>query len=552
MWGRTRCGWGASRTAGAGAGAGAAMGAGDHRRRGAARRRRPTGRIRGRVGDGRRRPIGCRYLRRPDTAPARLGPRHPHRRSGGARLRAPLPGVGHGLDDRPRVPGGVPLPVGCLVLRRGGPVPGGRGRRGGGQHPPVRCPPGQRRVGPPRAPGGGLRRVPRARGGDDGQPGGGDRARPVPGAGGRGPVGGGHRTPGGGNHGRPGGRPRGSAAAGAPTAGRPTGPPGPPSPGRVAAVVAARTPALVAAVARSWWRRDVGSGRSRGRRRRTGHRGGGRTGQRPARSPDGVAASGSGGRRRTTSPARNGPGGIASLQAAGHLAEDLGRLLALGDDDVAWVDDGQRSPSLRVSPIDVGPVLSERLWGAVTAVLTSATVPIGLVERLGLPEEETDRARRGKPLRLPGARPALRGQVHPGPATTRVGAGHPRRARDPASTPPAVARWPCSPAGGPCPRPARRSAPACPSPPHPVRSAQAGTGRGLPVDGVDLPLRHARVLAGHRRPRSTLPWSPSTGSPSRGPTTRSSRRVGNGRAHRRSASWTSPGPGRCWPRGPAG
>ena len=86
------------------------------------------------------------------------------------------------------------------------------------------------------------------------------------------------------------------------------------------------------------------------------------------------------------------------VQAAGHLAEDLGRLLALGDDDVAWVDDGQRSPSLRVSPIDVGPVLSERLWGEVTAVLTSATVPIGLVERLGLPEEETDQLDVGSPF----------------------------------------------------------------------------------------------------------------------------------------------------------
>jgi ATP-dependent DNA helicase DinG len=86
------------------------------------------------------------------------------------------------------------------------------------------------------------------------------------------------------------------------------------------------------------------------------------------------------------------------VQAAGHLAEDLGRLLALGEDDVAWVDDGQRSPSLRVSPIDVGPILADRLWGEATAVLTSATVPIGLVERLGLPAGETDQLDVGSPF----------------------------------------------------------------------------------------------------------------------------------------------------------
>ncbi len=86
------------------------------------------------------------------------------------------------------------------------------------------------------------------------------------------------------------------------------------------------------------------------------------------------------------------------LLAAGHLSDDLARLLALGDDDVAWVDGGQRAPTLRVSPIDVGPLLSEQLWSGTTAVLTSATVPIGLVERLGLPADETDQLDVGSPF----------------------------------------------------------------------------------------------------------------------------------------------------------
>jgi ATP-dependent DNA helicase DinG len=89
------------------------------------------------------------------------------------------------------------------------------------------------------------------------------------------------------------------------------------------------------------------------------------------------------------------------LLAAGHLAADLARLALLGDGEVAWVDDGPRQPSLRVSPIDVGPVLAEQLWDSVTGVLTSATVPIGLAERLGMPKETTDILDVGSPFDYP-------------------------------------------------------------------------------------------------------------------------------------------------------
>ncbi len=86
------------------------------------------------------------------------------------------------------------------------------------------------------------------------------------------------------------------------------------------------------------------------------------------------------------------------LLAAGHLAADLARLALLGDGEVAWVEDSARAPSLRVSPIDVGPVLAERLWGQVTGVLTSATVPIGLAQRLGMPTGATDTLDVGSPF----------------------------------------------------------------------------------------------------------------------------------------------------------
>jgi len=72
------------------------------------------------------------------------------------------------------------------------------------------------------------------------------------------------------------------------------------------------------------------------------------------------------------------------LRAAGHLAEDLARLLAGGDGDVVWVDGDRRSPVLRLSPVDVSTELNQRLWGSVGAVLTSATIPTGLEAGLGL------------------------------------------------------------------------------------------------------------------------------------------------------------------------
>jgi len=82
-----------------------------------------------------------------------------------------------------------------------------------------------------------------------------------------------------------------------------------------------------------------------------------------------------------------------ALQAASHLADDLHRLVARTDDEVAWVDGTRRSARLRLSPVDVGPALAGTLWGQVTAVLTSATIPPRLVDRVGLegfPSEELD------------------------------------------------------------------------------------------------------------------------------------------------------------------
>ena len=95
---------------------------------------------------------------------------------------------------------------------------------------------------------------------------------------------------------------------------------------------------------------------------------------------------------------RPGPDGTGPSSPPGTWPATWRRLGALTEDEVAWVDGGARSPVLRVSPIDVGPILSEHLWSTVTGVLTSATVPLGLADRLGLPAEDTDVLDVGSPF----------------------------------------------------------------------------------------------------------------------------------------------------------
>ena len=90
-----------------------------------------------------------------------------------------------------------------------------------------------------------------------------------------------------------------------------------------------------------------------------------------------------------------------AVVAAGHLVEELGAVAASGDEQVAWVEasgPSGRIPVLRVAPVEVGPLLAQRLWPTVTAVLTSATVPPQLRERLGLPADATDQLDVGSPF----------------------------------------------------------------------------------------------------------------------------------------------------------
>ncbi|HEV7719942.1 MAG TPA: ATP-dependent DNA helicase [Iamia sp.] len=87
-----------------------------------------------------------------------------------------------------------------------------------------------------------------------------------------------------------------------------------------------------------------------------------------------------------------------AAKAAGRLADELEAVLQVRTGHVMWVEGPERTPSLRLAPVDVGPTLAERLWSETTAILTSATVPPSIVPRLGLPEDRVDVMDVGSPF----------------------------------------------------------------------------------------------------------------------------------------------------------
>ena len=70
------------------------------------------------------------------------------------------------------------------------------------------------------------------------------------------------------------------------------------------------------------------------------------------------------------------------------------------DGRIAWVEQasGGRGPVLRISPVEVGPALHAGIWSKVTAVLTSATIPQRLRERLGMEAGVTEELDVGSPF----------------------------------------------------------------------------------------------------------------------------------------------------------
>ena len=87
-----------------------------------------------------------------------------------------------------------------------------------------------------------------------------------------------------------------------------------------------------------------------------------------------------------------------TLQAAGHVAGDIAAIVEARETDVLWVEGPAHAPSLRMAPVDVGQVLSERLWDGVTGVLTSATIPLNLAARVGIGDDNCDVLDAGSPF----------------------------------------------------------------------------------------------------------------------------------------------------------
>ena len=72
------------------------------------------------------------------------------------------------------------------------------------------------------------------------------------------------------------------------------------------------------------------------------------------------------------------------------LAEHIDLALGTFEGYVAYVDGPDDRPVLHIKPLHVGPVLEKGVWSGHSAVLTSATVPSSLPERVGLQLEGTE------------------------------------------------------------------------------------------------------------------------------------------------------------------
>ena len=70
--------------------------------------------------------------------------------------------------------------------------------------------------------------------------------------------------------------------------------------------------------------------------------------------------------------------------------EDLDLALADRSGYVAYVSGNSERCSLEMRPLNVGPTLHQSVWSQRTAILTSATIPTNLPQRIGLPEDGFD------------------------------------------------------------------------------------------------------------------------------------------------------------------
>lgn len=83
---------------------------------------------------------------------------------------------------------------------------------------------------------------------------------------------------------------------------------------------------------------------------------------------------------------------------ATRLMDHIDTAIGTHDGYVAFVSGGADTPRLEIAPLDVGPTLRTGVWDKHTAILTSATIPASLSDRIGLPAELVDLLDVGSPF----------------------------------------------------------------------------------------------------------------------------------------------------------
>lgn len=87
-----------------------------------------------------------------------------------------------------------------------------------------------------------------------------------------------------------------------------------------------------------------------------------------------------------------------AVQLVTGLQDDVSAAGDVPQTSVAWVEGPEHRPSLRVAPIDVAELLRTGLWDRRTTVLTSATLPAGMAERIGMVGDGHDQIDVGSPF----------------------------------------------------------------------------------------------------------------------------------------------------------
>ncbi|MEY3748596.1 MAG: hypothetical protein RLZZ449_490, partial [Actinomycetota bacterium] len=89
---------------------------------------------------------------------------------------------------------------------------------------------------------------------------------------------------------------------------------------------------------------------------------------------------------------------LRAVTTATRLIEQIDSCLTASASFVAWVSGSADRPLLEIAPLNVAPLLAERVWTKRTAVLTSATIPASLPQRVGIDMGTCDAIDVGSPF----------------------------------------------------------------------------------------------------------------------------------------------------------